>query len=469
MDIHADITSDLLQEEKPKSKVKLKTKAGKIVQSITDDIRLTKKEIETIVKDGHLAKYLIRYRLFPYFQQPTIFSKKIKTGLIKTKLPKSTLDELSLNRCINLGTDTEFVMHFIQTLEEKLPHCDLSNFYKNIKTLKIEHKSESERERGVPGERDGWHNIVTLYTKECCDKDQKSITAHELLHVASSKKGKIIHNSGFKKTIKLINHLFRKKLYLAVGKGLNEGYTELLTKRLFNYFTPQRRDIYDIEQFLAYGIEQIVGQKEMEKAYFDNDLEGVVDNLAQDIGEENANNLIIKIDEILRIRKKSQSFETAEKLAREVRVDIANILLTRVKRKHEAGELSEEELVKRVYDLELYINEFAVYSFANKDVPGENVSIVPIPEPMRIHKSEIVAKDVYTNLAQEYYNSKIWVQGFTTEPWRNSKGKTTEEIIQELYDSSNKKTNSQSQEIAEMLNETETAAINKSPSSVKIS
>ena len=59
-----------------------------------------------------------------------------------------------------------------------------------------------------------------------------------------------------------------------IGSLLNEGYTELLTKR---YFKCTDNEYYKKEVLLASRIEEFIGREEMEKAYFEGNINYIIE------------------------------------------------------------------------------------------------------------------------------------------------------------------------------------------------
>ena len=116
-------------------------------------------------------------------------------------------------------------------------------------------------------------------------EDNNSTLYHELLHAASSD---FTYNvSGF-------------NIYLesgeSLGKGLNEGYTELLNKRFFD----KKSKSYIRLQKLAELIELFYENKEdMVTDYFNADIFGLVGELLKSMTLEEAIDIIVDIDGFL--------------------------------------------------------------------------------------------------------------------------------------------------------------------------
>lgn len=159
------------------------------------------------------------------------------------------------------------ILKFTNVLVNNFPKNDLNIFYNNIKGLSIKTKTFI-MQRLLYNSR-----IVAFYTP-----DENKITInfrahettlyHELFHVASSIQNNRVIFSGF----------FQSVGSSTLGMGINEGYTELLTRRYFhdeNYV----RNSYDNQIVFAAMLEKIVGEKEMNHLYLTSNLNGLIKNL----------------------------------------------------------------------------------------------------------------------------------------------------------------------------------------------
>ena len=98
--------------------------------------------------------------------------------------------------------------------------------------------------------------------------DFRETLYHELLHMASSYNHKEKDVSGF------LNEIKTTFSTIKIGSILNEGYTELLTKR---YFKCTDNEYYKKEVILASRIEEFIGREEMEHAYFEGNLDYIIE------------------------------------------------------------------------------------------------------------------------------------------------------------------------------------------------
>lgn len=78
-----------------------------------------------------------------------------------------------------------------------------------------------------------------------------------------------------------------------LGKGLDEGYTQLLAER---YFNENKGEAYFFLVYFCKVLERIVGQDEMEKYYFNTSLPALIDDLKQYSDEENIINFVKDMD-----------------------------------------------------------------------------------------------------------------------------------------------------------------------------
>lgn len=145
--------------------------------------------------------------------------------------------------------------------EENLKIC-----VKNLQTVKINHITlENDMKHFIrnllspkiaAGTYNNYSNTINLFS----DKIKQNILSHEFLHMASSKD----ENCGF--------HLITRFEDAEIGRGLNEGYTELLNKKIWKY----KNNIYRQNVKIVRLIETLFDDpKEMENAFFNNDLDKV--------------------------------------------------------------------------------------------------------------------------------------------------------------------------------------------------
>ena len=122
---------------------------------------------------------------------------------------------------------------------------------------------------------------------------KKGSTNHEFFHMATSFYDTKVQTgfSGFQQSFYFLNK--------GIGYGLNEGYTELLTKRYFYEEIKFRNYSYDICTFFAEKLEKIVEKERMELFYMTADLYGLHKYLLNFDDSENVLKFIKTLDSLL--------------------------------------------------------------------------------------------------------------------------------------------------------------------------
>lgn len=164
-----------------------------------------------------------------------------------------------------------YILKFVNTIVDKVPASNLINFYNNINGMKIKNSGFIFSKLFGKNTMGGYISLTnTIYVK---GKYSTSIY-HELFHLCSSIIANKIDYSGFSQ-----HNVRRLK---KIGNGINEGYTEILTRRYFSDMDGINSPfVYPIERYFVYNLETIVGQKKMENLYFNANLPGLIDELKQ--------------------------------------------------------------------------------------------------------------------------------------------------------------------------------------------
>ena len=193
----------------------------------------------------------------------------------------------------------EYINTFI-TFISKNPNIDLKLFYENLKTLIIEEKANFNKflfiKSCTTGRYNGYDNKILIRRE-----DNFYSIYHELLHCASRRVINEEMNVGFHKfTVEEKTGQITSN----IGKSLNEGYTTLLEKRYFGSIEHTQKRGYVKEEFISSMLEQIVGKEEMEKLYFNADLDGLIECLKQFSREKDIYLFLEYFDKILVTAKK---------------------------------------------------------------------------------------------------------------------------------------------------------------------
>lgn len=182
------------------------------------------------------------------------------------------------------------ITRFIEVITKKFPQKDLTNFSKNINSLRVHRKYFFIQD--CLGYYTTANNTMTIDKRREQDRDFDETIFHELFHMISATIDNGIFYTGFK---------FYAQDTEAYGYGINEGYTELLTLR---YFTNKLNGSYYYFTTLVEGIEKIVGKDKMESLYLNSNLRGLIDELKKYAPEDKVMRLIEDSDYICRCEEK---------------------------------------------------------------------------------------------------------------------------------------------------------------------
>lgn len=230
--------------------------------------------------------------LVPAYSVSTLIMSLI---IKKTEHQKITIDKLpeSISRPQNITESFDLskidtktrkcVETFIRELSNKSNLC-LSNFYQNFYPGCVVHHPTDKF--SLEGTYDSTKNTITLFSTEF-----KKCIFHELLHLASTVfSPNSLPKIGFR--YKTYDDSPKRKV-IVIGRGLNEGYTQLLTER---YFEENEKGFYPELMDIAYLLEFLTGQAETERMYSEANLFGLIDKLSIYDSKENIIKLIKLID-----------------------------------------------------------------------------------------------------------------------------------------------------------------------------
>lgn len=172
------------------------------------------------------------------------------------------------------------VIEFSSLLINKFPKDVLINFYNNINSLAIK-----DNKTIILANANGLYysdsNKIVLAAN-------KSIY-HELFHMSSNYYYRddktVISRIGF------CQWSYKDGSRFEIGSGLNEGYTEALTKRYFG-----TNGEYAYEVLIAEKLEEIIGKDITEKLYFKADLNGLIEELMKYVPKDKISEFITSFD-----------------------------------------------------------------------------------------------------------------------------------------------------------------------------
>lgn len=254
----------------------------------------------------------------------------------------------------------ENVLEFAKVIIENFSQKDLTIFYNNINTLKIQFENFKLKRFVLGNNNRAEYNIPKneIYV----DKEDYTTTIyHELFHMASSVYKNGILYSGFSQETD-------KSDGVNLGDGLNEGYTQLLTQRYFGYIDNLNKS-YIVEVHYAELLEKIVGQEKMKSLYLNADLSGLINELKIYSSEEEIGKFFSSLDFINNHinRKKISHTEknmitSSLKSASEFLLEAYNVKLKR-------------KLNDKTIDENEFVNEICVYfQHLGNEIKGKKYS-----------------------------------------------------------------------------------------------
>lgn len=228
---------------------------------------------------------------------------------------KQVSTDLDVSRINSLQYSDE-IKKFYKILRKNFSKDDLILFYNNIKTLNVINENLSE---SVLASYNFINNTISIKS----DFETNSMY-HELFHMTS------FIDLGDVKCCGFVQVTYDSY----IGRGITEGYTQLLTERYF--CDSEINKSYMIETFFAKKLEKIVGREKMEPLYLKSDLLGLVEELKKYNSEEkiiifikNVDDLLDKksaIGKLMYKRKISNDFKNVSKFLLETYINKLNYL-----------------------------------------------------------------------------------------------------------------------------------------------
>ena len=219
-----------------------------------------------------------------------------------------------------------YLLRCANKLIKELPIDNLKFFYNNINTLKVKTKKFKLQKlfynKSLAGEYNTLSNRISV-RKDSCHFSMP----HELLHMSSSyyDPSKCVKFSGFHQTC-FSNY--------SIGYGLNEGYTQLLTKRYFDDC-----DVYVLEKHFASLLEKIIGKDIMENLYFNANLYGLFEELEKYATQNAIIRFLDSFDYINLYYKKDDNVEEAYSKIEYIANFFARCYLNKLKQEFQNNEI----------------------------------------------------------------------------------------------------------------------------------
>lgn len=268
------------------------------------------------------------------------FLKKKKITIVKGegKSLDFVLSPFSL-KSKNYKAKQEFIgklRHFLLTMTKECPNFDIDQFHNNFQKINFKLYDDNNK------------NSMVIFLKRKCKIYNLDSVYHELLHLASIRVSGSTEYCGLSESYYVYGDSF--------GKGLNEGYTQLIKER---YFGLDNHLVYPIEVKIASLLEILVGQDFMEKCFFQANLKVLCEKLQK---YNSANEIRYFINRLDKLHMCISSLDDNNTKIQELYSDINMFLFECLKNKAEI-ENNENILnnqIKTLFDTDLtltYINQ----------------------------------------------------------------------------------------------------------------
>ncbi len=296
-----------------------------------------------------------------------------RENIVKVKLPPRVISDCYVDIAkLERKKFGELLTYFTRVLESNFFNLDLDYFYNNIKTLDIKELRGKILNNHVLGEYLIDTNEILLYT------DCKNTIYHELFHMASSCFRGNTAFSGFSQD--------------DVGIGLDEGYTEFLTRR---YFGKSRTFItnYEDQVKLVSFIEKVVGKNKMESLYLKANLKGLLKELRVYLTQDEVVDLVSNIDKLrylYGVEIKDFSLNLYLDYLRESYLIIFKAFVRKLVREYQQTWLSNVIIDKKV-------NDFLEGGNIRSYVDGKTYRITGLDDFVNIFQEEFSKIGVYFN------------------------------------------------------------------------
>ena len=294
-----------------------------------------------------------------------------RDDIVKVKLPPKVISDCYVDISeLERRRFGEILAHFTRVIERNFISLDLDYFYNNIKTLDIKKFRESMVNHQILGEYDIDTNAIILYS------DCKDTIYHELFHMASSCYRKDIYFSGFSQNLS--------------GQGLNEGYTEFLTRRYFGN-EMKKQVAYEDEVGLASFIEKVVGRAKMESLYLKADLKELLKEMRSYLTQDEVVTLVSNMDKLRHLymfQKKDFSLNLYLDYLRESYLLIFQAFVRKMVKEYQETWLSPRTMDRRV-------REFLPNDVIEVDIWGTIYQVASMDDFIEIFKSEFAKIEIY--------------------------------------------------------------------------
>ena len=253
----------------------------------------------------------------------------------ETMANASNTKEVDQEGNYDFGNYNEIIKEFIEGFKKQFSKEETSKMMNRLNSLKIMerwNKFDTTLYHIALGYYNSEKNTIMIerYQSEDFVEDTKQTLLHELFHMASTKKVGDLSVTGF-------------EVPGEIGLAFNEGYTDLITKRTFSNDKGMNNN-----EFLAAGIENLIGKEELKHYFINADFNGLIKELSKYTTREEAIKLIYAMD-------RYDYFFYSPRLYRGIVQEIAKLNAEKLNKEYEEGFISKKE-----YE-ETYIKKVSEY------------------------------------------------------------------------------------------------------------
>ncbi len=258
----------------------------------------------------------------------------------------------------NNNIDSEYkplVKVICKLIYEFLPNYSFKNLKRNIADLKIEFAIfEPKDSREELGGYYSYENKILLNEKLKNDPDKLThVLTHELIHVASARVYEKTLDKGISRVGFCETHNINEKKYFKIGYALNEGVTELITRKIL------KDDFmgwsYEPQVLMANMILSFTDEQKFYESFFAGDLEKLQSMISKiDNNQEKFENIIYNSDAFLVESNKKPSEKQKNYLA-DMQKTCIKYFTTKLKQDIKEKGLSFDEIKERVQKFNSYL------------------------------------------------------------------------------------------------------------------
>ncbi len=233
------------------------------------------------------------------------------------------------------------IKNFLTIIKESVPKEDCILIYNNLPSLKILSLNKNQNSNSASSPLANYNikdNTIKLF-------DGENSLYHELWHVSSSIYKDKISYSGFCQ--------ISNKKQIDIGRGINEGYTELLTLRFFKDYDTNLS--YNDEIIYALCVEKIIGELEMMKMYLNADLNGLISSLERFSNKTDAINFITSLDYFSKNIKNENSAIEIDELVDKVKCTKLYLYRCYVQKVYEEYNLHQLDIDEAIKKVEIFL------------------------------------------------------------------------------------------------------------------